>query len=682
MIFNACFLPIHPYLPEKLINRGIKLMNNVCKYFRNILLGTIAVIILLVLSFLSYYGLQSKLNMNNAGPEAPLLQHADVEYRDLNKNNRLDIYEDKNRSTAERIDDLLSQMTVAEKAGLMFITMIAVGNDGELVERPVPSKLASLVSPINSEMVSVKLLNHFNVMDTPEPENLALWHNNIQKLAERTRLGIPITIATDPRHAFGFNPAASLPAEHFSLWPEPLGLAATRDTALVEEFANIARQEYLAVGLRSALHPMADLATEPRWSRIAGTFGEDADLSAEIVAAYVKGFQGDTLGKHSVATMVKHFSGGGPQKVGEDAHFAYGKEQVYPGNNFDYHIIPFENGAFPAKTAQIMPYYGIPVDQTDENVGFAFNKTIITEMLREKYGFDGVVCSDWGLINDTNILGFIPFLGVRAWGMEDSTPAQRVIKMLEAGIDQFGGEFVPELIVELVESNQITESRLDLSVARLLRDKFILGLFDNPYVDTAIAGDIVGNTAFRDAGALAQRKSLVLLKNSEDIDQNVLPLQSKTKIYIENINPEIAAQYGEVVDTASDADFAIIRISAPYEQREGLFESFFHAGDLDFKGEEKQRIIDLLGIVPTVVDIYLDRPAVIPDIAAKSVGLIANFGATDEALLDVVFGRFNPSGKLPFEMPSSMDAVRAQLEDVPYDSKDPLFAFGYGLSYQ
>ena len=122
--------------------------------------------------------------------------------------------------------------------------------------------------------------------------------------------------------------------------------------------------------------------------------------------AYIAGFQGETLGAHSVACMTKHFPGGGPQKAGIDHHFEFQLGPIYTGDHFDYHLIPFE-AAFAAGTAAIMPYYGIPVDQTDENVAMAFNKAIITGLLREKYGYDGVVCTDWGLITDTHIAGTI-----------------------------------------------------------------------------------------------------------------------------------------------------------------------------------------------------------------------------------------------------------------------------------
>ena len=204
------------------------------------------------------------------------------------------------------------------------------------------------------------------------------------------------------------------------------------------------------MGIRVALHPMADLATEPRWGRISGTFGEDAALSSELVAAYIRGFQGETLGPDSVACMTKHFPGGGPQLNGEDAHFPTGREQVYPGGNWDYHLMPFE-AAFAAGTSQIMPYYGMPVGvEGIEAVGFGFNRGVITGLLRERYGFDGIVCTDWGLVTDKTAMGR-PMLA-RAWGVEHLSREERVLRVLAAGADQFGGEECPDLIVSLVES--------------------------------------------------------------------------------------------------------------------------------------------------------------------------------------------------------------------------------------
>ena len=465
--------------------------------------------------------------------------------------------------------------------------------------------------------------------------------------------------------------------DSFSQWPEPLGLAAIGDEALVQEFGDIARQEYCAVGIRVAIHPMADLATEPRWARINGTFGEDAHLAAQMIGAYIRGFQGAALGSQSVACMTKHFPGGGPQKDGEDPHFPYGKEQIYPGNHFDYHLIPFA-AAFAAGTAQIMPYYGQPIGLDYEEVGFGFNKGIITDLLRGAYGFDGVVCTDYSLVTDKQLGGGILF--ATAWGVEHLSTAERVQKILDAGCDLLGGESCPDVIIDLVQRSQISEARIDESVRRILRDKFRLGLFDNPYVDVGAAGQLVGNAAFTAAGELAQRKAIVLLKNG--VTTPVLPLRGRPKLYVENLAPAVATVYGDVVQDLAAADFAILRLTTPWEPRQGNFlEQMFHAGDLDFKEPEKSRLLQILAQRPTVVIIHLDRPAVIPEIAEGCVALLGEFGASDAAVLDVVWGKFNPTGKLPFELPSSMAAVRDQQPDMPYDSANPLFPFGHGLRY-
>ena len=593
-------------------------------------------------------------------------------FRDLNKNGRLDPYEDARRPVEERVENLLLQMTLEEKAGAIFHTMTGVGGGGA-------DDSSVNGGPSVTEMIETRLMNHFNVFGGAAPRVMAEWSNFLQALAEGTRLGIPITLSTDPRHSFSNNPATNFKAEGYSTWPESLGLAATDDLELVQSFADCARQEYLAVGIRVALHPMIDLATEPRWARANGTFGEDAALASRMVAAYIRGFQGESLGPHSVACMTKHFPGGGPQMDGEDAHFAYGREQVYPGDNFEYHLIPFE-AAFEAGTAQIMPYYGMPVGLPLEEVGFGFHKEVITGMLRGRFGFDSVVCTDWGLLTDKEIGGTV--MVARAWGVEHLSVEERTAKAIEAGVDQFGGEACPDVVVALVQAGVVSAARLDESLRRLLRDKFRLGLFDDPYLDLDASERIVGSEAFLLAGVEAQRRSIVLLKNGDAPGGKALPLGTELSIYVENVSAEAAAAYGRVVSSIEDADVAILRLATPYEPRVTDFlESFFHAGDLSFPEEELSRILGILARVPTVVDIYLERAAVNPEIAAQSAAFLASFGSSDEALLDVIFGRHSPSGKLPFELPSSMEAVREQKEDLPYDSESPLFPFGHGLAY-
>jgi beta-glucosidase len=592
-------------------------------------------------------------------------------YRDLNKNGKLDVYEDSRQPVEARVEDLLRQMTLEEKAGLMFINGSVVNPDGSIEEKPGAPGFGGVAL----NQMTGQLMNHFNLWEVPGAPAVAAWHNNLQRFAEGTRLGIPVTIASDPRNHFTRN-IFSMAANDFSQWCETPGFGALDDPELVRQFADVARREYLAVGIRVALHPQIDLATEPRWPRISGTFGEDAHLTARLVKAYIAGFQGESLGPHSVACMTKHFPGGGPQKEGLDPHFDFQKGQIYPGNNFNYHLIPFE-AAFEAQTAAIMPYYGVPVDQTDENVAMSFNKAIITGLLRGKYHYDGVVCTDWSLITDGNIMGTV--WPARAWGVEHLSGPERVRKALEAGVDQFGGESCPEHVLELVKAGRLSEARLDTSVRRLLRLKFQLGLFDDPFVDESQLPQVFGDPRSVAAGLDSQRRAMTLLKN----DLQVLPLEGKPMIYVRNIDPAVAARYAEIVSEPRQADFAILRLDTPWVPvgTNNVFAQGFHHGDLDFKGQAKDQILSLLRTVPTIVVLYLDRPAVIPEISSIARALLGEYGAEDSAVLDVIFGKARPEGKLPFELPSSMEAVRDQKEDVPHDSGNPLYPFGFGLSY-
>jgi beta-glucosidase len=594
-----------------------------------------------------------------------------LSFRDLNKNGRLDVYEDPRQPIERRLEDLLGQMTLEEKAGLLFINGSVVNDDGSIEEKPGAAGFGGVAA----KLISNHRMNHFNLWQIPGAQALATWHNNLQRFAEETRLGIPVTIASDPRNHFTRN-IFSMTAKEFSQWCEPLGFGALDDVVLVQEFADFARREYLAVGIRLALHPQVDLATEPRWPRISGSFSEDAHITARLAKAYIAGFQGPTLGAQSVACMTKHFPGGGPQNEGLDPHFEFHKGQIYPGQNFDYHLIPFE-AAFEAQTAAIMPYYGIPIGQTEEDVAMSFNKAIITGLLRGKYHFDGVICTDWGLITDVR-MGDVLW-PARAWGVEHLSEPERVLKALEAGVDQFGGENCPEHVVELVKTGRLSEGRVDQSVRRLLRLKFQLGLFDNPFVDEAQVPHILGQPAVVAAGLASQARAMTLLKN----EGQVLPLHGQPRIFVNNIDTAIAGRYAQVVPAPEEADFAIIRLDTPWVPVETNlpFAQGFHHGDLDFKGQVKAEILALLQTVPGIVVLYLDRPAVIPEINATARAILGDYGAEDMAVLDVVFGKARPEGKLPFELPRSMGAVRKQKSDLPYDSEDPLYPFGFGLSY-
>jgi beta-glucosidase len=568
-------------------------------------------------------------------------------------------YQDATLPVGQRVDDLLSRMEVADKAGLMFQPMATVGD----LDAPGVFGMPSVGDLL------ARRISHMNILFAPTARQIAQWHNLIQDQARTHPLGIPVTISSDPRHHFSDNPATAMLAGPFAQFPEPLGLAALRSEELVQRFADLVRREYLAVGIRVALHPQVDLATEPRWARQSATFGEDAGLTARLGAAYVRGLQGDHVGPESVAAMVKHFPGGGPQLDGEDPHFPYGREQVYPGGQFDLHLQPFK-AAIAAGAGQVMPYYGMPVGTPYEEVGFGFNQSVITGLLREQLGYDGIVCTDWGILTST------------CWGVEHLSFDERMIKALDAGVDQFGGEYRPDVLAALVRNGAVSEARLDTSVRRLLREKFRLGLFDNPYVDADRAEVIVGGAAARAEGLAAQAAAHTLLTNAADGPAR-LPLARGLKVYAEGLPAGALGGRAELVATAQEADVAVLRLKAPYEPRgeAGSIESFFRAGSLAFPAAEAERIAAICQAVPTVVDVYLDRPAILAGLAAAAATLIANFGSAPEAFIPVLFGEAEPQGQLPFDIPSSTAAIEASRPDVPFDTASPTFRFGHGLRY-
>lgn len=261
-------------------------------------------------------------------------------------------YEDAGLAVDERVTDLLGRMTLEEKAGQLFHTLLRPGPNGALDVADPARGLADtrdLLGPKNC-------MSHFNLIGPVlDAQMVATWHNHVQGyVLAHTRLGVPVTLSTDPRSHFDNNNVGTgFRAGMMSQWPGPFGLAALRDGNLVRRFADVVRREYLALGLRVALHPQADVTTEYRWARVGSTFGEDAGLVSDLTVACIQGLQGDVIGKGSVSTVTKHFPGAGPEMDGEDSHFTYGKEQVYPGGRFEYHLEPFRR-AIEAGTRQIM----------------------------------------------------------------------------------------------------------------------------------------------------------------------------------------------------------------------------------------------------------------------------------------------------------------------------------------
>ena len=626
--------------------------------------------------------------------QAPVLQKDGLQFKDLNRNGVVDPYEDWRLSPEQRARDLVARMTLEEKAGtMMHGTVRAVGGPMAAAGMGGQYDTASARALIDSAKVT-NLITRLNA----DPRTLAAANNVLQAIAERTRLGIPLTISTDPRNHFQYLPGVSSQTT-FSQWPEALGFAAVDDTALTRAFGDIARQEYRAVGIHMALSPQADLATEPRWPRVAGTFGEDADLAGRHVRAYVTGFQHGANGVDStgVVTVVKHWVGYGAAKDGWDSHSYYGRFATFTGPNLEYHIRPFL-GAFAAHAAGVMPTYSVLEGATwdgkpIEPVGAGFNRQLLTDMLRGRYGFQGVVVTDWSITRDCPErckngapAGERPsFADVgMPWGVEDLPMRGRFVKAVQAGVDEFGGTERADVLVDAVHARELSEARVDSSVVRILTQKFAQGLFEHPFVSPDSAARLVGNPRFVAAGLDAQRRALVLLENKG----RLLPLKSgrALRVYLHGISADAATHEGwTVVTDPLKADVAIMRLTAPFERLhpQYVFGQFFHEGSLAFKDGDPdfEAFKRVSAVVPTVVTVYLDRPAILTPLQGKARALIANFGVSDAALIDVLTGRARPQGKLPFELPSSMEAVAAQRADMPHDSARPLYPFGFGRSY-
>ena len=635
--------------------------------FSRIFLVLLFLISVLIVNFI-FSPIERVIYLAKLKPEVKTLDIDGMSFLDLNKNNKLDRYEDYRLDTAQRVEDLISQMTLEEKVGTLFHPPVTINPDWMF-------RLYSLFVDggklTESEIIN-QHINHFNLYGNPKPERLAKRLNSLQKIASRSRLGIPVTISSDPIHEVpNGGGVASFSLDGFSKWPSQLGLAASQNPSLVKQFAEIAREEYLAVGIRTALHPMADLATEPRWARNFGTFGSDNVLSSKLTMAYMDGFQGETIDSQSVMTMVKHFPGGGPQENGLDPHLFSGRNQIYPGNMFDYHVKPFID-AINNNLAVIMPYYGITVNQTSENVAIGFNKDLLTTLLRDELGYKGVICSDWGIING------------RHWGVGDLSIEERYIKAIDAGIDQFGGEKDTEVVIELVKKGLMPLSRIDASVKRILKNKFDLGLFDNPYVEVDQVKSRVNTERNIKLGKEAQKQSMVLLKND-----STLPLEKNINIFVDGFNAK-SIVHGNVVSDIKDADVIVSYVHTVFNGNQpsgidrlidNVLSSIFPNQDLNFSPEILEKLEEFSSIKPLIVIVDLNRPAILDSINQMSSALVGTFGVDESVIFETLFGESKPTGKLPFEIPSSMKEVNEQLEDVPDDTMNPTFKFGFGLTY-
>lgn len=448
----------------------------------------------------------------------------------------------------------------------------------------------------------------------------------------------------------------------------------------------------------------ADIATDPLWARIEDTFGEDTELAADMVYATVKGFQGDKLGTDSVSLTVRHFPGGGARVDGRDPHFKEGKFNLYPteGSLLKYHIPPFK-AAIEAGVTSIMPYYAYPNNASSnqglppyskkgqfEEVGFALNKAFITDLLREKLGFKGYVNSDTRAVTD------------RAWGAENLSMEEKFAKAINAGTNIVSGVSDPTPLIHAVKNGLVEEEKVNESVTYLLTEMMNLGLFENPYTDPKHALAVVNDQASQERADEAHRKSIVLLRN----DQNLLPLNNekikKIKLYVEMFPDEKDQESTKKLKETIQNYDASITITDRLEEATHAFvwvwpkQSNWENNPRITIGPETginhvNRIIEIQKKVPTITAINMTSPWLINEIEPNAAAVISTFGVKVEAIVDVIRGEFNPTGKLPFTIPANKEAVDNEIGDIPGFSEDPSYVYrakngdayiyDFGLSY-
>lgn len=673
----------------------------------------------------------------------PIVTVGKWQFKDLNNNGALDRYENWSLSPEARAADLVKQMTLEEKAGMLLInTLNAPAGTADLIN-------ANTLRYINDEkMTRFIFRSAVQVGGSVSPQRAAEFTNAVQQLAESTRLGIPVVFKSNARNHYDRNALQGInePNGSFSQWPKEPGLAAIRDMKLIREFGETIGTEWAAIGLRGSYAYMADLATDPRWFRVHETFTEDADLGADIMKNLVKSWQGGPVNpKTKVAMTIKHFPGGGPALGGFDAHYSFGRWASYSGGLFEDHLKPFK-AAIDAGVSAIMPYYSVPENLTYngvkfDEVGFAFNKQAITDLLKGKLGHKGYVNSDTGII------------GGRAWGLEHLTVPQQIAAAINAGTDVLSGFDQKQAIIDVVNAGLVSQARLDEAVQSLLKEQFALGLFENPYVDASQANDIVGKPEFLAKAMDAQRRSLTLLQNDGALPLRTPSAGAPVTLYTVNLNSTVLtdpAYGGYTVVTGdrttangntrapvtSNVDYVLLRVevsnnSGAYRSNDpltGANPAYINpktgltwgaqdpsGGDnrLNFGGAypwevnfldftrmstaQSWRISPSLPDIQqtmaeanalgkkVILSIYFRQPYVLDEASGlrKANAIMANYGVSDTALMDVLTGKHKPEGKLPWALANKPEAIETQDPDAPgYAKRDTLFPFGHGLSYK
>ncbi len=677
--------------------------------------------------------------------DVPVLEKDGYAFKDLARKGELLPYEDWRLEPETRAADLAGRLSREEIAGLMLysshqlVPFVGRGpfSDTYGGEAFDPKKHGDAdLTDGQLRFLKQDHIRHVLQMSVKNARVSAEWSNHLQAVCEAEPWGIPVNISTDPRHG-----ASAAGAEYrtagsdVSKWPEGIGMAAAGDPELVRRFAQVAAKEYRALGITTALGPQIDLSTEPRWMRLEYTLGSDPEKVIPMVKAYCDGMQTtegspDGWGADSVITMVKHWPGGGTGEGGRDAHYPYGCFAIYPSGQFEQHLRPFTEGAFrldgPTKKAgAVMPYYTISWLEGHEKVGNSYNEYILKELLREKYAYDGVVCTDWGITGDPDPA--VDSFGSRCYGMNNLTEAERHLRIILNGVDQFGGNNRSEPILEAWRIGEekygaaFMEERMRLSAKRLLTGMFRVGLFENPYLDPEESERIVGCAAYVKEGLAAQARSVVLLR------EKGLPLREGIRVWVPQrkllprknfvrlMMPEMTVDPLEGfdsgtcftrVDSPEKADAAIVfmesPLSDPYdpedrkrggngyrpltlqyrpytakEAREvsiagGDFREDFTnrsyrgktntcANEGDLDNLEEAR--RRMGTKPVIVCMHMHNPTVPAEWEGKADAILVHFGCSLQVQMDILFGRRKAEGKLPYSLPASMAAVEKHAED-------------------
>ena len=640
-------------------------------------------------------------------------------------------FRDPNLSIDARVSDLLSRMTLEEKVAQTMSLWMEKPNDNSRV----PKEQLPLGGEFSPELAKQKMplgIGQFaRQREARDAQRSAEYANSVQKwLKENTRLGIPAVFHDEILHGNM--------GEGATVFPVPLSLAASWDTDLVSRVFKVGARQTRVRGSHHVLGPNMDLARDPRWGRTEETYGEDPYLASEMVVAVVKALQGDAnhnspkFSEMNVVATGKHIAGHGQPENGTNVGPVNISERLLR----ETHFATFEAAVKRANLLSIMPAYheidGVPAHS---------NRWLLETVLRNEWGFRGVVVSDYY---------------ANAQLMERhqvaATDADAAKQALMAGVDvELPDPAVNKTLTEQVRTGAIPQSVLDKAVARILRQKFQLGLFENPYVDPQRAAQLTDTGEDRQLAAEAARRSIVLLKNQNNIlpfDRSKLrsiavigpnaarahlggytdpkpprtvsildgvknKLGSTVKVnYAEGVKitkeggvwfgdsatPNDAASdsrlISEAVETAKDSDAVILVIGGNEDtNKEGWAEN--HLGDrdsLDLAGRQNDLVKAVLQTgKPTVVFMINSGPLAINYVAENVPAILEGFYLGEEtgtAAADVLFGDYNPGGKLPVSFPRSVGQLPIYYNRKPtarrgylFSTTDPLYPFGFGLSY-